>query len=259
MKRTQKEHKILRNPSTLPGGVYIRSWETRLDLLRVLIIGPTETPYANAPFVIDIYLPPQFPSEPPMVHFHSWPPHSAIGAIGRVNPNLYEDGKICLSVLGTWEGNKGESWNAARSTLLQVIVSLLGLVLVRQPYYNEAGYEALVGTEESKRASALYTERIFLRAKGFLVTALADPMSAPGLKGLQDVVEWLYAAPAGPQLLSAVIKEVEEVLERSDGSIKEPDGLTALSKGACIPAKRLLARLKELQQSPPLAGPGKPT
>lgn len=259
MKRTQKEHKILRDPSTLPGGVYIRSWETRLDLLRVLIIGPTETPYANAPFVIDIYLPPQFPSEPPMVHFHSWPPHSAIGAIGRVNPNLYEDGKICLSVLGTWEGNKGESWNAARSTLLQVIVSLLGLVLVRQPYYNEAGYEALVGTEESKRASALYTERIFLRAKGFLVTALADPMSAPGLKGLKDVVEWLYAAPSGPQLLSAVIKEVEEVLEKSDGSNREPDGLTALSKGACIPAKRLLARLKELQQSSPLAGASKPT
>ncbi|CAK3764110.1 E2 E3 hybrid ubiquitin- ligase UBE2O [Lecanosticta acicola] len=244
VKRTQKEHKILSDPKTLPEGVYIRSWESRLDLLRVLIVGPTETPYAHAPFVVDFYLPPTFPTEPPMVHFHSWPSHSAIGAIGRVNPNLYEDGKICLSVLGTWEGNKGESWNAAQSTLLQVVVSLLGLVLVREPYYNEAGYEALVGTEQSTRASALYSERIFLRAKGFLLTALADP-AISGLQGLHDVVRWLYKSPHGPRLLDAVIKEVEEVLKMSDGS-REPDGVNVLSKGACIPAKRLLARLQDL-------------
>ena len=246
-KRTQKEHKILRNPTSLPQGVYIRAWESRLDLLRCLIIGPADTPYANAPFVVDFYLPPQFPTEPPQVFFHSWPSISSIGTLGRVNPNLYEDGKICLSLLGTWEGTKGEGWSAARSTLLQVIVSLLGLVLVREPYYNEAGYEALVGDESSKRPSALYSERVYTRAKGFLITALTcfEDSGIAGLKGMEDVIRWSYLDSAGPRLLDEMIKDVEKVLERSDGT-KETDGLTVMSKGACIPLRRVLERLNGL-------------
>ena len=46
--------------------------------------------------------------DPPQAYFHSWPGEN--GLTGRVNPNLYEDGKICLSLLGTWQGDetKGE-------------------------------------------------------------------------------------------------------------------------------------------------------
>jgi len=34
-------------------------------------------------------------------------------------------GKVCLSLLGTWEGQKGEQWNEKTSTVLQVNVNLL--------------------------------------------------------------------------------------------------------------------------------------
>ncbi len=37
----------------------------------------------------------------------------------RFNPNLYDDGKVCLSLLGTWHG---PSWDPAMSTILQVDV-----------------------------------------------------------------------------------------------------------------------------------------
>jgi ubiquitin-conjugating enzyme E2 O len=246
LKRTLKEHKILRTSSALPDGVYIRTWENRMDLLRFLIIGPTETPYANAPFVLDVYLPSEFPTKPPQVFFHSWPAHTRIGGTGRVNPNLYEDGTVCLSLLGTWTGNSVEEWSASRSTLLQVVVSLLGLVLVRSPYYNEAGYEGLVGTEESKRPSALYSERVFLRAKGFLITALSQPNTS-GLAGLQDVIKWVYRDLQGPKLLDATTKEVEKTLENSQGGT-ELDGLTVMSKGACTSLSRVLETLKGLHQ-----------
>ena len=53
---------------------------------------------------------------------------------GRVNPNLYEEGKVCLSILGTWAGDRNESWNPSRSSLLQAFVSIQGLVLVKEPY-----------------------------------------------------------------------------------------------------------------------------
>ncbi|KAK4541974.1 hypothetical protein LTR36_007174 [Oleoguttula mirabilis] len=250
MKRVQKEHKILQKPGAIPNGVYVRTWESRLDLIRVLFIGPTDTPYQDAPFVIDFYLPPQFPSEPPQAYFHSWAAERGLGGVGRVNPNLYEDGKICLSLLGTWEGNKGEGWNASRSTLLQVIVSLLGLVLVKEPYFNEAGYEPLAGLESSRRPSALYSEATFLRARTFVITALSrlqDPAaSARDLEGLEEVVRWLYWASSGPRLVDKVVKDLEEVLGRSEAGGVEADGLTVMSKGACIPLRRVLERLRQL-------------
>ena len=38
----------------------------------------------------------------------------------RFNPNLYNCGKVCLSLLGTWQGAAGETWDPKCSTLLQV-------------------------------------------------------------------------------------------------------------------------------------------
>lgn len=251
MKRVQKDHKILSKPSSLPTGVFVRTWESRLDLLRVLIVGPTETPYTHAPFIVDIFLPAAYPTEPPKVYFHSWLPEATSGTHGRLNPNLYEDGTICLSLLGTWDGAPGESWSPARSTILQVIVSILGLVLVREPYYNEAGYEALVGTEASKVPSTLYSERVFLRSKGLIITALIALMGerrheAPGIEDTDDILRWLYYSPRGPNLLQTTIDDVASILERSDGS-QESNGLTVMSKGACIPLRRVLDRLRQLQ------------
>lgn len=38
----------------------------------------------------------------------------------RFNPNLYADGKVCLSLLGTWHGGDAtEKWDPLRSNLLQ--------------------------------------------------------------------------------------------------------------------------------------------
>lgn len=58
----------------------------------------------------------------------------------RFNPNLYNCGKVCLSLLGTWQGDQGESWNKETSTLLQVLISIQSLILVDMPYFNEPGY-----------------------------------------------------------------------------------------------------------------------
>jgi ubiquitin-conjugating enzyme E2 O len=129
-RRIAREHKIL--STSLPEGIFVRTWESRLDLMRVLIIGPLNTPYELAPFVFDFHFTAAFPVNPPVGYFHSW-----TNGIGRVNPNLYEDGKICLSLLGTWHAERrGESWTSSGSTVLQLLVSLMGLVLVREPWYS---------------------------------------------------------------------------------------------------------------------------
>ena len=67
----------------------------------------------------------------------------------RFNPNLYADGKVCLSLLGTWHGgDASEKWDPAHSNLSQVILSIQGMILIPDPTFNEPGYEAIRGTEE---------------------------------------------------------------------------------------------------------------
>ena len=67
----------------------------------------------------------------------------------RFNPNLYAEGKVCLSLLGTWHGQSDESWNK-HSTFYQVLLSIQSLIFVDEPYYNEPGYESRADATTSK-------------------------------------------------------------------------------------------------------------
>eukprot|EP01059_Diplonema_ambulator_P027655 TRINITY_DN4604_c0_g1_i1.p1 TRINITY_DN4604_c0_g1~~TRINITY_DN4604_c0_g1_i1.p1 ORF type:complete len:565 (+),score=180.00 TRINITY_DN4604_c0_g1_i1:867-2561(+) len=118
-------------PVSWNSGIFLRVDETRTDVMKALIIGPESTPYANGCFSFDIYLPPAYPQVPPKVMFMS----TSNGRI-RMNPNLYANGKVCLSLLGTWDG---PAWKPGESTLLQVLLSIQGMILVKDPYYNEPG------------------------------------------------------------------------------------------------------------------------
>lgn len=80
----------------------------------------------------------------------------------RINPNLYEEGKVCLSLLNTWTGKGNEVWDPKSSSILQVLVSLQGLVLNSKPYFNEAGYDKQIGTAEGEKNSLSYNENTFL-------------------------------------------------------------------------------------------------
>ncbi|KND02287.1 hypothetical protein, variant [Spizellomyces punctatus DAOM BR117] len=58
----------------------------------------------------------------------------------RFNPNIYSNGKVCLSILGTWEARKaGEKWSAAHG-ILSVLISIQSL-LSDKPFHNEPGHE----------------------------------------------------------------------------------------------------------------------
>lgn len=147
MQRIMKEHRILQ--SSLPDRVYVRAWENRLDILRILFIGPNGTPYEHAPFVFDMYFDASFPESPPQLFFHSW-----TNGLGRVNPNLYEDGKVCLSVLGTWPADeRNEGWSSKNSTVLQILVSIQGLVLVKEPYFSKPPYS--ISEDHSRRNATI--------------------------------------------------------------------------------------------------------
>ncbi|KAK4259833.1 hypothetical protein QN277_006124 [Acacia crassicarpa] len=152
MKKVQQEWSILEK--NLPDTIFVRVFEQRMDLLRAAIVGAPGTPYHDGLFFFDICFPPEYPNEPPMVHYIS-------GGL-RLNPNLYESGNVCLSILNTWTGTGPEVWNPGASTVLQVLLSVQALVLNEKPYFNEAGYDQQIGRAEGERNSVSYNENAFL-------------------------------------------------------------------------------------------------
>jgi len=84
-----------------------------------MIRGPEKTPYAGGLFLFDMKLLYNYPLRPPHCYYYNF-------CEGQLNPNLFENGKICLSLLGTWLGNNTEQWIPNRSNVLQVLVSIQG-------------------------------------------------------------------------------------------------------------------------------------
>ena len=103
----------------------------------------------------------------------------------RFNPNLYNNGKCCLSLLGTWQG---PGWDAGSSTLLQVLVSIQSMILgTSAPYFNEPGYANIEGTAAGDAASRAYNEE--LRHHTLLHAILPALRNPPA--GLEEVVRWV--------------------------------------------------------------------
>ncbi|CAL4962090.1 unnamed protein product [Urochloa decumbens] len=165
VKRIQHEWKILEND--LPDTIYVRVYEDRMDLLRAVIVGPAGTPYHDGLFFFDIYFPSQYPTKPPLVSYRS-------GGL-RLNPNLYECGKVCLSLLNTWAGDACERWNPSNSTMLQVLVSIQALVLNAKPYFNEPAYAMSANTPFGKKLSMAYNEDVFLLSCRTMQYCLRNP------------------------------------------------------------------------------------
>lgn len=120
--------------------------------VRAIIIGPPETPYEFGFFEFQIKFGREYPTKPPAV--------TAVTTNGgrtRFNPNIYAQGKVCLSILGTWRGERGEEWSSAQG-LESVLISIQSLMSAN-PYENEPGFED-ANSEKDKVAQAEYVAKI---------------------------------------------------------------------------------------------------
>ncbi|KAK7359488.1 hypothetical protein VNO77_01448 [Canavalia gladiata] len=164
-KKIQEEWKILEE--NLPETIFVRVSESRMELLRAVIVGPQGTPYHDGLFFFDCLFPSAYPSGPPKVHYHS-------GGL-RLNPNLYQCGNVCLSLLGTWHGRNSENWIAEKSTMLQVLVSIQALILNEKPFFNEPGYTTTYSGAEGQKRSKEYNENTFILSLKTMMYTLRKP------------------------------------------------------------------------------------
>ncbi|XP_059301186.1 probable ubiquitin-conjugating enzyme E2 26 [Lycium ferocissimum] len=209
-KKIQEEWKILEKD--LPDTIFVRVYESRMDLLRAVIMGADGTPYHDGLFFFDVFFPSNYPNVPPLVHYHSF------GL--RINPNLYNCGKVCLSLLNTWSGKGKEKWMPRSSTMLQVLVSIQGLILNAKPYFNEPGHASSEGTKRGDESSLRYSENTFILNLKTMVFSMRRPpkhfedfVIGHFFQSAQDILVACKAYTEGAQVGSLVRGGVQDVDE----------------------------------------------
>ena len=107
-------------------GIYYRHDEKNMLIGHALIVGPKDTPYQYGFYHFRIEYPVNYPDVPPTVTFLT--NKNRI----RFNPNLYRNGKCCLSILNTWHGDQWSSCQTLRSILLTLVT-----IFNKTPFLNE--------------------------------------------------------------------------------------------------------------------------
>ena len=129
-----------------------------------VVCGCEDTPYHGGAFCFDVTFPDNYPFDPPVFLYLTNDGQT------RFNPNLYKTGKVCLSLLNTWQG---EPWSGVQS-LLSVLQCIQTAVINSDPLVNEPAHPA---SRDPKHPDiAVYNRMTF---KATLETAILGYFKSP--------------------------------------------------------------------------------
>ena len=114
-------------------GLYWVNDEADLTHGWAFVGGTEKTPYEGALFSFEVKFPDNYPFSPPTFTYLTNDGKT------RFNPNLYKNGKVCLSLLNTWAG---EQWSGVQS-LTSILQSIQSAVLIEEPLRNEPTYSSM--------------------------------------------------------------------------------------------------------------------
>lgn len=117
---------IIKHPLTDNGIYYIHD-ETDMTKGYAMIIGQSDTPYYGGYYLFSFDFPTDYPFSPPKVTYMTNDGKT------RFNPNLYRCGKVCVSILNTWSGDKWTSCQTINSILLTLCSLLNDAPLLNEP------------------------------------------------------------------------------------------------------------------------------
>jgi len=195
-KRILKELADAQSETMRKSGIYYWCNESDFKKGMAMILGPEGTPYAHCPLFFSLEMPDNYPFSPPRVLFLTSDGRT------RFHPNLYVDGKVCLSILGTWSG---PAWSAVMN--LSTVLCSIQSLLEANPIVNEPGYEKLTLTPGT-RAEA-YAEVVRFRA-----VAHTLPRLVTWKQGGPLPIEWLpfraVLEEVGDKLLAGCVGVVDK-------------------------------------------------
>jgi ubiquitin-protein ligase len=120
-------------------GLLLRFDPNNLLTAYMVIVGLSGTPYEHCFFLFDISLARNHPESPPRLTYLTNDGRT------RFNPNLYKNGHVCLSILGTW---RGPGWKMCTIESVGRAIQLFVLTatpLRCEPGFNGANLGAIAG------------------------------------------------------------------------------------------------------------------
>jgi ubiquitin-protein ligase len=165
------------------------------------------SPYYGGVFSFEVQFPDNYPYEPPKFTYLTNDGRT------RFNPNLYMNGKVCLSLLNTWQG---EQWSGVQS-LASILQNIQSIVLCPDPLRNEPAYSQI-----SIHADIPVYNRVVTHA--VLKTAIIDVLTTPA-----D-----YLVPVYDAVFAQIKKAAPAVIARAEAIATTWDG-----KKECIPFYRM--------------------
>jgi ubiquitin-conjugating enzyme E2 Z len=128
---------IIKNPLNDNNIYYIHD-ENDMLVGYALIIGPEDTLYNYGYYFFKFNFKKEYPYQPPRVEYLTNENNI------RFHPNLYRNGKVCLSLLNTWNGEQWTSCQTIRTILLNLVTLFHNKPLLNEPgitekykYFNE--------------------------------------------------------------------------------------------------------------------------
>lgn len=131
IKRLLKDvRQIIKHPLT-DNGIYYTHDDSDMTKGYAMIVGPADTPYFGGYYFFVFDFPFDYPFSPPKVTYMT------NDGLTRFNPNLYKCGKVCVSILNTWSGDKWSSCQTINSVLLTLCSLLNDAPLENEPGQNK--------------------------------------------------------------------------------------------------------------------------
>lgn len=172
-------------------------------LVVAMMIANPDCPYYGGVFLFHVLVPTEYPRISPSVKLIT----TGDGSV-RFNPNLYNCGKVCLSLLGTWSG---EPWDPKTSNVTQVIMSILYLIFTEEPFFNEPGYQQSRGSPNGTKQSLCYDWNIFRSTiQSAILYHLQKPSSFYGDSVSSHIWNY-YVENWEEKLRPALIKKYEQL------------------------------------------------
>lgn len=145
-------------------GIYYIADDTNIHKGTALLVGRSGTPYYGGFYFFSIEFPYDYPFSPIKVQSLTQDGQT------RFNPNMYVNGKVCLSILNTW--HDGPQWSGIQ-TLESVLLVIMSDVLNANPIQNEPVYRDM---KVSEPLAAGYIRTLF---QANIRTAVVGMLTCP--------------------------------------------------------------------------------
>lgn len=133
-KRLLKDvRELIKNPLH-EEGIYYKHDETEMLKGYAYICGPKDSVYFGGNYFYEFNFPYDYPHRPPKVKFLNM---GGLDGHTRFHPNMYKNGKMCLSILNTWKGDQWTGCQSIRTILLTILSILDNAPLLHEPGFSE--------------------------------------------------------------------------------------------------------------------------